>query len=65
MDLGVIVFVVALVVVMPVGILTSMAGLAGLIGWLVGRDRDIENTTKDGLPNEYLELSDSNPYCGS
>jgi hypothetical protein len=64
MDLGAIIMVVVLVIVMPVGVLMSMVGLAGALGGLVGRDRDLENTTEDGEPNEYLALSDSNPYRG-
>lgn len=64
MDVGAIVFVVLLVIVMPVGILMSMVGLAGVLGGLVGRDRDLDNRTEDGEPNEYLALSDSNPYAG-
>ncbi len=56
--------VVVLVIVMPVGMLMSMAGLAAVLGGLVGRDRDLDNVTEDGEPNEYLKLSDSNPYQG-
>ncbi len=56
--------VVMLVIVMPVGILMSMVVLAGTLGGLVGRDRDLDNVTEDGEPNEYLTLSDSNPYQG-
>lgn len=62
MDVGAIIIVIALVIVMPVGILMSMVGLAGALGTLVGRDRDLDNVTEDGEPNEYLALSDSNPY---
>ena len=62
MDPGAIIIVVLLVVVMPVGILMSMAALAGVLGGLVGRDRDLDNVTEDGEPNEYLALSDANPY---
>lgn len=62
MDVGAIIIVVALVIVMPVGILMSMVGLAGALGGLVGRDRDLDNLTDDGEPNEYLALSDANPY---
>ena len=61
---GAIIIVVLLVVVMPVGILMSMSLLAGGLGALVGRDRDLDNVTDDGEPNEYLALSDSNPYEG-
>lgn len=64
MDVGAIIFVVVLVIVMPVGILMSMVGLAGVLGGLVGRDRDLDNVGDDGEPNEYLTLSDSNPYRG-
>lgn len=64
MDVGAIIFVVVLVIVMPVGILISMVGLAGLLGGLIGRDRDLDNMTDDGEPNEYLMLSDANPYTG-
>lgn len=56
--------VVVLVIVMPVGILLSMMGLAGVVGGLVGRNSDLDNVTDDGEPNEYLRLSDSNPYRG-
>lgn len=62
MDVGAIIIVIALVIVMPVGILMSMVGLAAALGTLVGRDRDLDNVTEDGEPNEYLALSDSNPY---
>ena len=62
MDLGAIVIVVLLVVVMPVGVLMSMAALAGALGTLIGRDRDLDNVTEDGEPNEYLALSETNPY---
>ena len=64
MDVGAIIMVVMLVIVMPVGILMSMVVLAGTLGGLVGRDRDLDNVTEDGEPNEYLTLSDSNPYQG-
>ena len=64
MDVGAIIMVVVLVIVMPVGMLMSMAGLAAVLGGLVGRDRDLDNVTEDGEPNEYLTLSDSNPYQG-
>ena len=56
--------VVVLAIVMPVGILMSMFALAGVIGGLIGRDRDRDNVTEDGAPNEYRTLSDSNPYQG-
>jgi hypothetical protein len=64
MDIGAIIMVVVLLVVMPVGILMSMFALAGVLGGLIGRDRDLDNVTEDGAPNEYLTLSDSNPYKG-
>ncbi|MDE0067266.1 MAG: hypothetical protein OXN44_10405 [Acidimicrobiaceae bacterium] len=64
MDLGAIAIVVLLVVVMPVGVLMSMAALAGALGTLIGRDRDLDNVTEDGEPNEYLALSETNPYSG-
>lgn len=63
MDVGAIIMVVVLVIVMPVGILMSMVALAGVLGGLVGRDRDLDNVTEDGEPNEYLALSDANPYA--
>jgi hypothetical protein len=62
MDVGAIIIVIALVIVMPVGILISMGGLAAVLGGFVGRDRDLDNVKDDGEPNEYLTLSDSNPY---
>lgn len=62
MDLGPIITVVALVIVMPVGVLMSMVALAGGLGGLVGRNSDLDNVTDDGEPNEYLALSDANPY---
>ena len=62
MDVGTIIFIVVLVIVMPVGVLMSMAGLAGLLGGLIGRNSDLDNVTEDGEPNEYLALSESNPY---
>ncbi len=62
MDLGSIVMVVLLVVVMPVGILMSMAGLAGVLGGLIGRGSDLENLTEEGEPNEHLALANTNPY---
>ena len=54
--------VVLLLVVMPVAVLMSMAALAGLLGGLIGRDRDLDNLNDDGEPNEYLALSQTNPY---
>ena len=63
MDAGAIVIIVVLVVAIPVGFLMSMGALAGAIGWLVGRDRDLDNVTDDGEPNEYLVLSDANPWA--
>ena len=62
MDLGAVVIVVLLLVVMPVAVLMSMAALAGLLGGLIGRDRDLDNLNDDGEPNEYLALSQTNPY---
>jgi len=62
MDFGVVVMVLLLVLVMPVGVLLSMAVFAGVIGALIGRQSDLDNVTQDGEPNEYLELSESNPY---
>lgn len=64
MDVGAVITVIVLVIVMPVGILMSMVALAGVLGGLVGRDRDLDNVNEDGDPNEYLALSDSNPYAG-
>ena len=64
MDVGTIIFIVVLVIVMPVGILMSMAGLAGVIGSLIGRNSELDNVTEDGDPNEYLQLSDASPYDG-
>ena len=64
MDVGTIIFIVLLVIVMPVGVLMSMAGLAGLFGGLIGRKSDLDNLTDDGEPNEHLALSDANPYDG-
>ena len=62
MDPGAIVMVVLLVIVMPVGVLMSMVALAGVLGGLVGRDRDLDNTDDEGEPNEYLTLANTNPY---
>ena len=64
MDLGAVVIVVLLLVVMPVAVLMSMAALAGVLGGLIGRDRDLDNLNDDGEPNEYLALSQTNPYPG-
>ena len=64
MDVGTIIFIVVLVIVMPVGILMSMAGLAGVIGSLIGRNSELDNVTEVGDPNEYLQLSDASPYDG-
>jgi hypothetical protein len=64
MEIGAVIMVIALLIVMPVGVLMSMTGLAGALGALIGRDRDLDNVTEDGEPNEYLGLSDSNPYKG-
>ncbi len=54
--------IVVLVIVMPVAVLLSMTVLAGLLGSLVGRSSDADNTTDDGEPNEHLALSQENPY---
>lgn len=62
MDIGGIIMIVALVVVMPVGVLMSMSGLAGALGALIGRNSDLDNVTDDGAPNEYLALANANPY---
>ena len=62
MDVGAVIIVVVLVIVMPVAILMSMTALAAVLGGLVGRDRDLDNLTPDGEPNEYLALADTNPY---
>ena len=62
MDAGAVIIVVVLVIVMPVGILMSMTALAAVLGGLVGRDRDLDNLTDDGEPNEYRVLADANPY---
>ena len=64
MEIGAVIMVIALLIVMPVGVLMSMTGLAGALGALIGRDRDLDNVTEDGEPNEYLGLSDSNPSKG-
>ena len=64
MEIGGIIIVIALVIVMPVGVLMSMVGLAGALGGLIGRDRDLDNVGEDGEPNEYLAISDANPYEG-
>ena len=62
MDVGTVIFIVVLLVIMPVGVLMSMVPLAGILGSLIGRNSDKENMTDDGEPNEYLTLSDSDPY---
>lgn len=62
MDVGTVIFIVVLLVVMPVGVLMSMVPLAGLLGSLLGRKSDRDNTTEDGEPNEYLALAEANPY---
>ncbi len=59
---GAIVIIVALVVLMPVGVVMSGAAGAGLLGWLLGRDRDLDNLDDAGEPNEYLQIADSNPW---
>jgi len=42
----------------------SMTALAGIFGGLIGRNSDLDNVDDDGEPNEYLQLSDANPYDG-
>ncbi len=64
MDAGTIIFIVVLVIAMPVGVLLSMTALAGILGGLIGRNSDLDNVDDDGEPNEYLQLSDANPYDG-
>ena len=64
MDVGTIIFIVVLVIAMPVGVLLSMTALAGIFGGLIGRNSDLDNVDDDGEPNEYLQLSDANPYDG-
>ena len=60
---GGIVITVLLVIVFPVVMLMSMALLAGGLGTVLGRDRDLDNLTDDGEPNEYLALSNANPWA--
>ncbi len=60
--LGAIVIVVLLVVVMPVGVAMSGAVGAGLLGWLIGRDRDLDSVDSEGRPDEHLRLANSNPW---
>ncbi|MGZ0217562.1 MAG: hypothetical protein ACKVIY_00850 [Acidimicrobiales bacterium] len=62
MDIGGIIMIVALVIVMPVGVLMSMVVLAGAFGSLVGGNSDLDNVTDDGEPNEYLALANTNHY---
>lgn len=59
---GAIVMVVILVIVLPVVILVSGAIGAGLLGGFLKSASDAENTDADGQPNEYLVLSESDPY---
>jgi hypothetical protein len=59
---GAIVIVVLLVVVIPVVVLMSGAIGSAVLGGLLKRDRDIDNVDADGNPNEYLALSESDPY---
>lgn len=59
---GAIVMVVVLVIVLPVAILVSGAIGSAVLGGLLKRDRDLDNVDEDGAPNEYLQLSDTNPY---
>ncbi|NCG24674.1 MAG: hypothetical protein GWP47_11165 [Actinobacteria bacterium] len=62
MDIGGIIMIVALVIVMPVGVLMSMVVLAGALGSLIGGNSDLDNVTDDGEPNEYLALANTNHY---
>ncbi len=62
MDFGSIVMVVVLLVVLPVAVLMSMAALAGALGGAIRRNSDTNNLNEQGEPNEYLELSRTNPY---
>ena len=62
MDIGGIIMIVALVIVMPVGVLMSMGVLAGVLGSLVGGNSDLDNVTDAGEPNEYLALANTSPY---
>ncbi len=59
---GAIILIVVLVVAMPVGVAASGAAGAGLLGWLMGRDRDLDNLDDEGQPNEHLQIADSNPW---
>jgi len=59
---GPIIIVVVLVVVIPVGVLVSNTVLAGALGYLLGRDRDLDNVDDDGEPNEYLAMADADPW---
>jgi len=61
--LGAIIIIVLLVVAMPVGVAMSGAAGAGLLGWLVGRDRDLHSVDADGEPDEHLRLANSNPWA--
>ncbi len=62
MDIGAIIILVALLVVMPVGVLMTMGGLAGVLGTLIGRKSDLDNVDDDGEPNEYLTISNTRHY---
>ena len=62
MDIGGIIMIVALVIVMPVGVLMSMVVLAGALGSLIGGNSDLDNVTDDGEPNEYLALANTTHY---
>lgn len=53
---------VVLVVAIPVAVLLSGAVGAAVLGGAIKRDRDTDNIAGDGTPNEYLRLSDTNPY---
>lgn len=59
---GAIVIVVLLVVVIPVVVLLSGAAGSAILGGLLKRDRDADNLDAGGNPNEYLALSESDPY---
>lgn len=59
---GAIVILILLVIVMPVAILMSGAVGAAVLGSVLKRDRDADNVDDDGKPNEYLALSETDPY---
>ncbi len=58
MDAGTIVMIVVLAI-FPVVMLMSMAGLAGILGWVIKTDAD---DRAEG--SELLALSDANPWAG-